>query len=171
MEPVKLPESQSATQRGTASDDRYGVAPSDAGLKGYDHRLLANCLDSVGEELPFDAWIAAAGQACYPGSKMLGSTISQVTGGDGQIGFTIPIELKRRCWSAFVVVGQNLLPTQVDIVEKDGLLHPLGVLSRRRSAIPMFGPFCSLQGDIDSVRLRPTTGSIGNASLTFFSFD
>lgn len=168
---MKLPGIQSAAQQQSVSADRDRVASSDAGLQGYDHRLEANCLDSVSEELPFGAWIAAAAQACYPGSRMVGATISRVTGGDGQIGFTIPIDLRRRCWSAFVVVDQNLLPTQVDIVEKDGPLHPLGVLSRKRSAIPMFGPFCSVQGDIDSVRLRPNAGSIGNASLTFYSFD
>jgi hypothetical protein len=166
-----MPSNQGSIQQNIAPDNRGSVTSNDASLQGYDYRHSANCLDSVSESLPSDEWIAAAAQACHPGSQKLGATISKVSDGDGQFGFEIPIGPKQRCWTAFAVVDQNLLPTQVGIVEKDGLFHPLGVLSTSRSVVPKSGPFCALQGDFNSVRLRSIRGSVGNASLTFYSFD
>ena len=170
-EPVQLPGNQDPIQQHIAPNNRGSVTPNDASLQDYDHHHSANCLDSVNENLPPDAWLTAASHACHPGSKRISATISKGSDSDGWIGFAIPFGPRQRCWTAFAIVDRNLLPTRVGIVEEDGLFRPLGILSTSRSAIPKTGPFCSLQGKFNSVQLSPTQGSSGNASLTFYSFD
>ncbi len=167
-EPVQLLEKQIETQPKSA---RIAPPASGSELQDFDEHHSATCLDSVSKLLESEAWIAAAAGACHPGSKRLGDGISKATDADGQITFAIPMVKRERCWSAFAVVDQSLLPAQVEIVEKEGSIYSLGALTTVRSVIPQFGPFCALQSDFDSVRIRSVRGAYGNASLTFFAFD
>jgi hypothetical protein len=170
-EPAQSPGNQISIQQSGVSGNRIALPSNEAGSKDFDYRHSTNCLDLVDETLEAEAWITAAAQACHPGSKKLGAGVSKIAEGDGQMTFAIPIGKKHRCWTAFAAVDQNLLPAQVEVIDKEGPIHAMGTLSKVRSAIPQSGPFCALQGDFSSVRLRLKQGSRGQASITFFSFD
>lgn len=166
----QLPEPKNLTQS-LAATNRSLVIKREAGAAIVDHSHIQNCLDTVDEKLDPNTWYDAAAQACHPGSKRHSATVSRATVRDGQVTFDIPPNLKASCWTAFAIADHTLLPILVDIIDRDGIIQPLGVLSSNRSTIPSFGPFCALRAHFNTLRLRPATSAIGKVSLAFYAFD
>ena len=144
------------------------LASSEAGAKSAQLSSAHNCLDALDTKLNADTWYDAAAKACHPGATKRDGAVAKATGRDGYVTFDIPAGLGSFCWSAFVIVDQSLLPIQVDILDKQGLLRSLGFISSNRSAVPSFGPFCAFNQDFAKLRLQSATAKNGRVSLAFY---
>jgi hypothetical protein len=136
---------------------------------GYTH--TQGCLGSVDDKLEVDRWYAAAARACHPGSKRQGAIVSQTTNRARPLVLDIPSEVRSSCWTAFVIVDRVATPIIVDLLERNGTARRLGEVLAARSAIPQFGPFCSLRGDSYKLRLQPSDSDSTRISVAWYALD
>jgi hypothetical protein len=156
-------------EQGTDATGRSIQAKSDTGVGILRNLAGPNCSNVVDQSLDADAWYDAAAQACHPGSKRRSAVLLQAAIRNGSVDIDIPTGPNSSCWTAFAIVDRVLLPMLVDIVDKDGNARSMGKLWSTQSAIPSFGPFCALEENFRTLRLRAETTAAGKVSWALYS--